>query len=510
MKKFNHENVIRSCAVCVAVLMFAACDQSNEVTTESASVDTSKIPVTTSSDAARELFLEGRALLDDLHFVEANGVFASAVKEDPDFAMGHAMSATTALTAEAFFDAIAKADAAAANASEGEQVFIQALVAGSQNDQVAQREALEELIALYPKDERSHMQLGNYLNGLQDFAGAAEHYSHAIAINPDFASAHNSLGYAHRAMEDFDKAKAAFSKYVALIPDEANPYDSYAELLMEMGNYDESIEQYEKALAIDPYFAASFAGISTNQSLKGNHDRAQEAADRMLAAARNFAERQGALFQSARAYMFAGDTEAAMKVSEMMLGEAEVKRNHAAMGGIYEYMGDAMMTASEAAKAAEHYAAALDHRQRSSINDANKAQAQRTYLFKTSIAAMIGDDLETATAKATEYSAAAEAYGTAFEKRRIHELDGFLAMFNEDNSGAAEHLGMASQLNPIVLYWSAVAQSELGNAERATELAERAANRNTLSANLPFFRQDAIRLLNELQSPDAGDTEEAE
>ncbi len=53
--------------------MFAACDQSNEVTTESASVDTSKIPVTTSSDAARELFLEGRALLDDLHFVEANG-----------------------------------------------------------------------------------------------------------------------------------------------------------------------------------------------------------------------------------------------------------------------------------------------------------------------------------------------------------------------------------------------------------------------------------------------------
>ena len=83
-------------------------------------------------------------------------------------------------------------------------------------------------------------------------------------------------------------------------------------------------------------------------------------------------------------------------------------------------------------------------------------------------------------------------------------------MFNEDNSGAAEHLGMASQLNPIVLYWSAVAQSELGNAERATELAERAANRNTLSANLPFFRQDAIRLLDELQSPDARNTEEAE
>jgi tetratricopeptide (TPR) repeat protein len=111
---------------------------------------------------------------------------------------------------------------------------------------------------------------------------------------------------------------------------------------------------------------------------------------------------------------------------------------------------------------------------------------------------MIADDAEAAASRAAEYSAAAEMNGTAFEKRRIHELAGYLAMNDEDFQSAVQHFDQANQLDPILLYWSASANAELGNTERAIDLATRAANRNTLSGNLPFFREDAQELLAKL------------
>ncbi len=485
----------------IAVLL-VACGQSDQVGDDSSAVDQAmaKVPVTTTSDEARDLYMQGRTLLDDLRVVDANGLFAQAVEADESFAMGYFMVATTSQTAAEFFDATSMANDRAASASEGEQLYIGALVAFSENDQARQREALEQLVAMFPQDERTHVQLGNFLTGQQDFSGAVEQYSQATEINPKFAGAYNALGYAHRSLDDLDSALVAFEEYVALIPDEANPYDSLAELMMEMGDYDESIETYRKALEINPYFAPSYQGIAVNHSLKGEPELAQEAADQMLAAARNFAERQGAMFRVVTSHLFAGNTEAAMEISEVMMAEAGAVGNHAAMGGIAEYMGDIMMVAGDTIKAEEYFDAALDHRLQADINEANKAQAARVHLFKTSIAAMIGDDAEAAASRAAEYSAAAEAHGTAFEKRRANELSAYLAMFSEENEAAAAHFDDASQFDPIVLYWSAVVNKDLGNMDKARELATRAANRNTLNANLPFFRADAMKLLEELSA----------
>ena len=486
---------MRPFALCVVALLFAACGQKEQAATADATMSAGKVPVTTSSDAALALYMEGRALADDLHAVEANEKFRQAVAADPGFAMAHYNQALSSQTAAEFFDAVGRASENAAGASAGEQLMIAALVAISENDQAAQIAALDELLAAHPGDERVHMQLGNYYNGQQDFAAAVEHFGHAAAINPEFAGAQNSLGYAHRSLEDFDNAKAAFARYVEILPNESNPYDSYAELLMEMGDYDASIENYRKALEIDPNFAASFAGITINESLKSNADLAQEAADQMLAAARNPGERQNAMFRSVTSHLFAGNIEAAMEVCETMLAEAEVNGNKAAMGGVSEYMGDIMLVQGDAAKGEEYYNAALDHRLAAGFNEANQAQAERTHMFKTAIAAMIADDAEAAASRTAEYSAAAEMNGTAFEKRRVHELAGYLAMNNDDLESAVEHFAQANQLDPILLYWSANSHAELGNTDKAIDLATRAANRNTLSGNLPFFRNDAQELL---------------
>jgi tetratricopeptide (TPR) repeat protein len=449
--------------------------------------------------------MQGQALLDDLHFLDAHEKFAQAIDVDPEFAMAHMMLAQTAQTTAEFFDAIGKAAEYAANASDGEKLYIRASVAASENDQDGQKEALAELVAMYPQDERPHMRMGYFLNGQQDFAGAIEHYKHAVAINPDFAGAYNTLGYAYRGTEEFDNAKAAFAKYVELIPDEANPYDSYAELLLETGDYDASIENYRKALEIDPNFGASYAGISVSESLKGNADLAQAAADRMLAAARNPGERQAAMFQSVTAHLFAGNTDAALEVCNTMLAEAEVKGNHYAMGRNAEYMGDIMLAMGESTKAEAYFNTALDYRLQAGFNEANQDQAERTHLFKTAIASMIAGNSDAAATRTAEYNAAAEMNGTAFERLRIHELSAYLAMNNEEFESAARHFAQASQLNPIVLYWSAVTNEALGNTELAIDLATRAANRNTLSGNLPFFRSEAQKLFAKLTAEPSGD-----
>jgi tetratricopeptide (TPR) repeat protein len=496
-------------ALAAAILLAAACGrqeppQAPEEAAEPAAAVTetaaAKVPVTTSSAAARALYDQGQALFDDLRFTEANQRFKEAVTEDPDLAMGHLMVAQTALTAAEFFDAVGKAKALSGSVSEGERLIIESLVAASENDQDTQLAALRNLVKAYPKDERTHARLAQFYIGQQDYNEAVKHFGHATQINPQFAPGYNALGYAYRNLGDFDNAKTAFEKYIELVPDEPNPYDSYAELLMESGDYDASIENYRKALQRDPAFGASYAGLATNYSLKGDRESALEASDDMLSVARNFAERQAAMFQAVLANVYAGDLEAAEAMCGTMLAEAEVRGNHAAMGNIHEYMGDMTLDAGDAAKAEEHYAEALEHRLQADINEANKEFARRAYTFKTALAAMVAGDKEAAAARTAEYKAAAEVQGTTFEKRRIHELEGFLAMLNEDYAGTAEHLGQADQTNPVVLYWAAEAHRELGDVDAARALAERAANRNTLSPLLPLVRGEALELRADLDA----------
>jgi len=457
-----------------------------------------KVPITSASPEALALYQQGQGLFDELRFVDAHDLFRQAVAADDEFAMGHYMLATTALSTQEFFAEVARSKALAANVTEGERLYIQAQAAAAENDQPAQQAALQQLVGLYPQDERTHFQLANYFFAVQDFAAAVTHFQHATGIAADFAPAYNMLGYARRSLDDLDSARDAFEKYVELNANEANPYDSLAELLLEMGNYEEAVSNYRKALELNVNFASANSGLSVAYSLMGEADMAQQAARDMLATARNFPERQAAMFRSVTSYLFAGDPDAALNVCEQILTEAVAEENHSAMGGVNEYMGDIKLSAGHAKAAEQYYDAAFDHRLMANLNEATNAQASRAHLFKTAIVAMMAGDSEAAAARTAEYQAAAEAHGNTFEKLRASELAGYLAMDQEDIEAAAMHFAKASQVQPIPLYWAAVVNKELGNMDQARALAARAAHRNTLNFNMPFFHADAVALLAEL------------
>ena len=467
--------------------------------TETPSAPPERVPLTTASEDARALYADGIELFQNLKFVEARGYFEQAVEQDPDFAMAYFFLANTAPTVAEFGAASARAEALADNVSPGEALMIKAQAAGGRNDQAAQQDYLTQLVAMHPKDERTHFQLANYHMAMQEYAAAIEHYGHTTAIKPDLAPAYNALGYALRASGRLEEAEAAFRSYRDLVPDEANPYDSYAELLMALGRYDESIENYQAALERDPNFISAHAGISVNQSLKGDKDAAIAAAAAMLAMARNNSERRNANFREATAHLFAGDVDGALAAIQKNVALSETEGNHAALANHYQYMGDMMLDAGDGARGLEHYRTSLEHSQRADVNEAVKAQAERNFLFKSAIAAMVAGEEDTAAARMAEYTAVAEAGGTASERRRIHAMNGFFAMLKEDYATSAAEFAQGDLSNPVVLYWGAVVHKESGDNATAAEWAANAANGNPLSPSAPFVRTEALELLAQLE-----------
>ena len=261
-----------------------------------------KIPITTTSAEAKQQYIKGRALAENLRGHDSRQFLRQAASKDPKFALAHYSLALSAPTAKDFFEHLKHAAALSNKASEGEQLMILGLQAGANADPKAQRDYYQRLVAAYPRDERAHFLLGGAYFGQQDMPKAIQEYRRAVEVAPDFAPAYNLLGYAERQVGAYGEAERAFKKYIELIPGDPNPYDSYAELLMKMGRFDESIAMYQKALAADRNFVPSHIGIATNLMLQGKHDAARAEIWKVHQAARNDGDRRGALFTAAVIY----------------------------------------------------------------------------------------------------------------------------------------------------------------------------------------------------------------
>ena len=301
-----------------------------------------KLPITTASEDARKLYLQGRDLLEKLRVTDARQLFEQAVAKDPNFALAHIGLANTSGTTKEFIDATTRAAALAGKVSEGERHLILALEAGLKGDPKANLTHLTELVRLLPNDERAHTLLGNLYFGRQDYDKAITHYVKATSLNAEFSTPYNQMGYAYRFLERFTEAEAAFKKYTEMIPNDPNPYDSYAELLMKMGRFDESIKAYEKALAIDSNFVNSHVGIGSNALAMGKPDQARAAFAKLAKVARTTGERRLARFWTAAAYVHEGATDKA--IAELTAGYALAEAEHDAgtMSGDLVQMGDVL------------------------------------------------------------------------------------------------------------------------------------------------------------------------
>ena len=488
------QKIERTCAPMVAWGVFVFLLASPAVPQEGKS-PAGKIPITTTSEEARQLYLKSRNLAENLRATDSRAILEQAVAKDPSFALAHLMLANTAGTAKEFFEAMSRAKAAASKVSEPEQLMILGQDAALRGDPAGQKSQLTKLVGLYPNDERAHNLLGTYCFGQQDYAGAVAHLQKATQVNPSFPPAYNMLGYSHRFLRHYAEAEKAFQKYITLIPSDPNPYDSYAELLLKMGRFKESIAQYEKALSVDPNFVASYIGISIDQTLLGSPDQARGALVKLAEKARNVGERRQAAFWTAASYVHEGAYDKALQAIQGAYALAEKDGDKASQSGDLNQMGDILLEAGKPDEAAAKYAQSVEMINGASVPEEVKAATRRQGLFDEARVALARKDVSTAKLKADAYAKEVAVKKVPFEVRQQHEINGLIALQGKDHARAAAELLQANQQDPRVLYHLGLAYQGQGDAAKAKEALAAAADFNGLSFNYAYVRTKAQQAL---------------
>jgi len=476
----------RTVTICTLMLMFGTM-----LLAEGA-----KVPITTSSEKARKLFLEGRHLAETLQVQESRQYLQRAVQEDPEFAMAYLFLSFAEPSAKGFFETLDRAVARVDKASEGERLWILGVQAGVNAFPMEQRAYYKKLVAAFPEDERAHNLLGTNFFGQQEYTEAIAEYRKATEIAPEFSQPYNQLGYAYRFLGQYGEAEKAFNKYIQLIPGDPNPYDSYAELLMKMGRYDESIESYGKALEINPNFVASHIGIATNLNFKGDHAGARKQLEKLYSIARNDGERRAALFATTVSYIDEGNMEMAIEQQQKQFALAEKIDDAAAMAGDLVTMGNILLESGKPDEALVKFKKAFEIVDASKLSEEVKENNRRNFLFNAARAAIGKGDLKTAKAKSLEYHRQVEAINNAFLIRLSLQLQGMIALEEKNYDSALEGFRQANQQDPYNFYRMALAYQGKGDLKSAKEVCRTVVGFNSLNnIQQSFARGKALKML---------------
>jgi tetratricopeptide (TPR) repeat protein len=351
-----------------------------------------------------------------------------------------------------------------------------------------------ELVRLFPNDERAHALLGNTYFGRQEYESAVEHFVTATTINPSFSQPYNQLGYAYRFLDKLSDAETAFKKYIELIPNDPNPHDSYAELLMKMGRFDESIKAYEKALSLDSNFVASYVGIGNDHMFAGRPDQARAAFAKIAAVARNTGEKRLSHFWTAASYVHEGATDKALEEIRAEYALADGEHDAVSMSGDLVQMGDILREAGRLEDAAAKYDEAVTLISKAQVPDELKDATRRNNVFEQGRLAVAKKDVATAKAKAAEYGTLIASRKAPLEARQQHELNGLIALAEKRAPAAVQEFSNGNQQDPRILYLTAVALRDAGDAAKASAMAAKAAKFNGLSFNYAYVKSKAAKM----------------
>ena len=470
-----------ACVVCIALANYSAADD--------------KIPVTTTSDQARELYLQGRALVEKFRNTEARMLFEQAVALDPGFALAHRDLATVQPTAKLFRESIIRAEALVDRVSECERCLILSLDAGAQLKTKEQRAFLGQLVGACGKDARSHVELGTFYYGQQHWDSAATELQRAVELNPNYLPAWNMLGYSYRFAGDFAQSASAYEKYIELSPNDANPYDSYAELLLSEGKFEESIARYRQALAVDSTFSASRSGQAAPLVYLGRHADARRELYSLLSRARDDGERQTAHFNIAWTYADEGKLDEALAAVDKVTAIAEKNSDVTQTSQNAALVGFVRLEQGRYDEALAQYQRSRDLAANSDLPQTLKDFMECNLIYAQARMASANGETARAHELAESFATKAQATGNQNALFIMHQLNGILAMDEKQYAKAVDEFKLANPLNGDNRFRLAMAYEGMGERQKALEHMRAAAHMNTLlNLNDVLNRQKALQL----------------
>jgi tetratricopeptide (TPR) repeat protein len=456
------------------------------------------IPLTTSSDEARQLFIQGREALDVLKVDEARSYFAQAAEKDPDFAMAHLALAEIAESPEESLAALRRAMTKAGSISLGERLLVLAVEAGSSQNAAAQFEHLERVARLYPDDARVQVRLGNCYVGRNNLNDGVLRYVKALDIAPDFSLPYQRMGLVYQGIGKYDLALKAMSRYVELNPSEPKAHELFAALLMKRGEFEESIASYEKIRSLDPGDLAAPIGISNNFFFLGRTEDARGVFREFYDQAGDDEQRRTALVWLAAFHVHEDDYAAALEELEQAYALAEQSQDAAVSADLLELLGNVLLESGDPDGALTRFEQAKALIMQAGVSSQAKERAHRDLVYYETRIAIAKQDTAMAWKKLSEFRSLAPARWIPGVKESYNELSGRIALLSDQPKIAVKKLSQAEQTDPRVLYLTALAERSAGLDAQAKRTCARTAEFNEARFELAYVRAKAQRLLEKM------------
>lgn len=441
------------------------------------------LPITTSSNEARDLFVQGRDLFENVELPAAAKLFDQAIAKDSTFAQAYLYRAFSGGGTQVLRTNLAKAQALAPKVSEGERFLINYMQANSEANRPKQKECLDTLLAKFPKDKRMMFYAGEYFRIIGDYKSALDSYKKATAIDSNYAAVYNFVGYVNIAQGNLGAAEKAFKEYIRLLPNKPNPYDSYAELLLKMGRYDESIAQYQKAYDTDNSFIGSLSGIANNYLFKGDFARARDYYQQHFDKATQVNQQLTAMFNKGLSFMYENKPDDAVKAFEGRRAFAEKEKQPGAVVNSYAYQGFALSEIGKPSEGLKKFEEAISTIDKVDLTPRQKENLKVSSNFWRAYGYALNNQLDKARASADLYKKDVEARHNPDEMIALEWVLAIIDYKGGKYDAAIERLSK-QQDDPWAMFYQGQALLKKGDKEAAKSLFTKVINWNQNSMAL--------------------------
>ena len=473
---------------------FARPDLSTEVTTGMVM----ELPVTTTSDEARDHFLQGQRALDMGRFVDANQHFEMAVEADSTFAQAYLNKANSSPSLDGFKTDLDRAKQHAEHASDGERLLIEITQKGFDSDVEGQLSAANELVQLHSTSPRAWLTLAGIQAALNNHAEARTSMNQAAELAPNFATTYMQLGnsYLFNEPRDFAQAEESMLKAVESEPNEPNPHDNLGDAYRAQGELEKARDEYARAAELDPTNALPVQQRGHVNSFLGAFDEARADYDLAISLGR---ANEPAAYGVYRAFVsvHAGQPDAAIEELNGLVNRIDAM-------GIDDPTGLKIFALTQAAMIGMHSG---------NLDAAEQALEQRTSLMRTQIATVGTDefsrsqeanvayfdgllaarrgDYETANTKITEFGELVEPDANPRKMEPAHQMMGLVSLLQGNGAEAVSHFEQGNLTTLYTKYLLARSHEEAGHADVAKRLYGEIANYNFNSVGFALVRQEA-------------------
>ncbi len=495
--------MVPAVALVSGLLVLAGCAP-KEAGIETATSDVMmKLPVTTASDAARQEFFEGTLAADMGRQNDANTHFENAVAADPAFAAGYLQVAATAASTQEFSTNLAKAVENAANASRAEQLMIDVMQKGFENNTEGQLTSARELVELQGDSPRAWLTLAGVQTGLNQMADARQSLAKAIELAPDFAAAHMQAGNNYLFVEpkDFAKAEEHFRRAIELAPDEPTPYDLMGDVHRAQGKLEAAAEDYTMAAARAPQDGSPLQQRGHVHSFLGNYEAARADYTKAMELEMAKGNNNAPFYAVFRSYVniYEGKPEAAIAELREQVAGADAMN--------VEGKTDIKINAlTNIVQIALHYSDFETARQtidelavllRQQADEVGKDQFRRgqeaTIAYWEGMLAARQGNLKGAKAKAQEFATLMEPDPNPRKLEPMHQILGIAEYFKNNYAAADEHLAAGNPNNIYMKYYRGLCQEKMGNQDAANAIFNELATYNFNNVTYAMIRGDVLK-----------------